>query len=101
MRLINSDGQITDARVLAEAGGSANRNTATVIDNGKYIAAVAICAAICGLCAAQSWSIYQDSRNIGNDLQDEYQKTRNHTIELEARLKVLADEVQEMKHERR
>lgn len=56
MRLINSDGQIVDAKVSAAPGASANRNTNTIIDNGKYIATVAICAALCGVSAVYAWA---------------------------------------------
>lgn len=72
-------------------------NQSIIIDNGKYMAVVVVLAIVCGLSTAMSFSIYQDSRNLKIDLQDEYQKTRNHTIELEARTKVLADEVQNLK----
>lgn len=83
-------------------------NQSIVIDNGKYMAVVAVLAIVCGLCAAISWwavteqhAVAIQFRDASLDTQDQYQKERNHVIELEARLKILGDEVQEIKHERR
>ncbi len=74
------------------------------IDNGKHISAVAICAALCGIAAVfAGWSVYKwheyavRYRDDSVDLQMQYEKERNHIIELEARLKVLGDEVQSLK----
>ena len=78
------------------------------IDNGKHVAAVAICAVVCGLCAALSWWAVSKQGDISDryhgdsvDWQNQHERERNHVIELEARLKILGDEVQEIKHERR
>lgn len=81
--------------------GKANQFASVVIDNGKYMAVVVILAVICGFCANVSWRMQNDFRNESIAIQDQYQKERNHVIELEARQKVLADELQELKHERR
>lgn len=77
------------------------------IDSSKHVTAVAVCAVVCGLCLMGTcWSLYQmhwtevHHHDDAMDLQDEYQKVRNHVIELEARTKVLTDEV-EKSHERR
>lgn len=74
------------------------------IDNGKHIAAVVICALVAGGCAVATWNavLKQDilehqHHDDAKTLQDEYQKVRNHTIELEARQKAQADELQELK----
>lgn len=84
--------------------------SAQVIQNfsGKHVAAVAICAAICGLCAAISWWAVQENiktalryRDDSIDMQMQYEKERNHVIELEARQKFLADQLQELSHVRR
>lgn len=99
MRLINSDGQVCDAKVVAQPGGNANRNSITLVDG--RLSAVVICAALCGICTAISFTVWRSYHDDAVDIQDQYQKERNHVIELEARLKILGDEVQEMKHERR
>lgn len=91
-----------------EQSNDGRANQSIIIDNGKYIAAVTICAVTCGLCLCASiWAISEQHKLTSEyrenylDTQDEYQKERNHVIELEARQKALADELQEMKHERR
>lgn len=91
---------------MQRAGDRSNQSI--VIDNGKYVAAIVVCAVVCGLCAAVSWWSVSASRDVtigfrdeSLDIQDQYQKERNHVIELEARLKILGDEVEEMQHVRR
>lgn len=83
--------------------GRAN-NQSIIIDTGKHAAGLAICAIVCGLCAAISWWAVSEQRAIAIryhddavDVQDQYQKERNHVIELEARLGVLGDEVRNLK----
>ena len=71
------------------------------IDNGKHVAAVAFCAIVCGFCAALCWKMSVSFHDDSVDIQDQYQKERNHVIELEARLKVQGDQIQEMSHVRR
>ena len=78
------------------------------IDSSKHISAVALCAIVCGLCAAISWWAVYEQRDTARryrddsiDMQDKYDRERNHVIELEARLKIQGEEIQEMKHERR
>lgn len=99
MRLINSDGQVCDAKVVAQPGGNANRNSITLIDG--RLSVIAICAVLCGVCAAISFTVWRSYHDDAVDIQDQYQKERNHVIELEARLSFLTNEVQEMKHEHR
>lgn len=94
MRLINSDGQITDAKVIAEPGGSANRNTQTIIDNGKYIAAVAICAVIAGASAVSAFH----SAGVARDVDINYQVLLNHETKIESRLEYVESELKELRH---
>lgn len=77
------------------------------VDASKHATLIAVCALVCGICAAVSWWAVNEQRSVSVkyhddsvDLQDQYLKERNHVIELEARLKVLGDEVQELKHVR-
>lgn len=64
------------------------------IDNGKHIAAVAICAAICGLALAVAlWAGYQ-----AQVMTTEYRVVLNHTMEMEAKQKIIIDEVEALKH---
>lgn len=89
-------------------GDNDRGNQSIIIDNGKYMAVVVVLAVVCGISATVSvWAAlsmrateisYRDSYLY---TQEEFQKTRNHTIELEAGLKVLSDQVQENKHVRR
>lgn len=92
---------------LSQVAGDRS-NQSVIIDNGKYMAVVAVLAVICGGCAVATWNSTGRQADIGKRYsedsmytQDQYQKERNHVIELEARLKILGDEVQEMKHVRR
>ena len=85
---------------FAQAAGERS-NQSIIIDNGKYLAVIVVLAVVCGFCANVSWTIQKDYRNDRITLQDEYQKERNHVIELEARLGVAVDEIRELKHERR
>lgn len=79
-----------------------NRSAQVIqVDTGRHVAVVAICAVICGICTTISFTTWRAMHDDMVDVQDQYQKERNHVIELEARLKVLADELQELKHERR
>lgn len=58
------------------------------IDNGKAVAAVAVCAAICGLSLAVAlWAGYQAQL-----MTTEYRITTNHVMELEARQKLMEEE---------
>lgn len=68
------------------------------IDSSKHVTMVAVCAIVCGLCAAISFTCWRAAHDDLVDVQDQYQKERNHVIELEARQKVLADELEELKH---
>lgn len=75
------------------------------IDVSRHAAVVAVCAVVCGICVAVSWWAIAEQRAIGVrfhddsvDMQDQYQKERNHVIELEARLNVLSNQVQELTH---
>src|SRR5689334_2382637 len=107
MRMINSDGQVVNAKVLARDSGTANRNdNSIVIDTGKHAATLALCAILCGLCAAVSWWAVEAQHDIAVryrddslNTQEEFQKVRNHVIELEARTKVNADEIAALKQE--
>lgn len=71
------------------------------IDMGKGFAAMLVCAVISGICATISFTVWRSAHDDSVDIQDQYQKERNHVIELEARLKILGDEVQHMKESRR
>lgn len=83
-----------------EQAAEGRNNQSIIIDNGKYMAVIVVLAIVCGFCANVAWRMQSDFRNDAIDIQDQYQKERNHVIELEARLKILGDEVQEMKHVR-
>jgi hypothetical protein len=92
MRLINSDGQICDAKVVAKPGGNANRNSITLVDGRLSI--IAICTAICGVSLAFAiWAGYQ-----ADLMTTEYRVVLNHTMEMEAKQEVLIKEVEELKH---
>lgn len=83
-------------------------NQSIIIDTGKHTAALAVCAVICGICAAVSWWAVHTQDEIATRyrddslyVQEQYQKERNHVIELEARTKVNADEITALKQELR
>lgn len=71
------------------------------IDMGKGLAAMLVCAVICGMCATVCWTTWRSYHDDSVDIQDQYQKERNHVIELEARLHTLTDDVEALRHERR
>lgn len=65
-----------------------NRSAQVIqIDNGKYIAVVAVCAALCGVSCVMSWMAAAEARTATT----EYRVLLNHTMELEATLKALED----------
>lgn len=55
------------------------------IDNGKYIAVVAVCAALCGVSAVMAYNATQEARNAST----EYRVLLNHTMKLENKLEAL------------
>ncbi len=64
------------------------------IDNGKHVAAVAVCAAICGLSLAVAlWAGYQ-----AQVMTTEYRVQLNHTMHLEAEQSALKTRVEIMEN---
>lgn len=95
MQLVNSDGQIVDATVDASgAGSSANRNTNVIIDNGKYVAVVAVCALVAALSAAYAW----DAKTQARDTDTNYQVLLNHVTKLESRVEFAEAKLKEFEH---
>ena len=63
-----------------------NRSAQVIqIDNGKYIAVVAVCAALCGISAVMAYNATNEARNAST----EYRVLLNHYMELEASVKEL------------
>lgn len=58
------------------------------IDNGKYIAVVAVCAALCGVSAVMAYNATNEARNAST----EYRVLLNHYMELEASVKEMSNE---------
>lgn len=58
------------------------------IDNGKYIAVVAICAALSGVSAVMAYVATQEARNAST----EYRVLLNHTMKLENKLEALEND---------
>lgn len=98
MRLINSDSQIVDSNEIETDGPVAVSSSKS--DGGRATALV-ICTALCAISAVIAVRVAYSYHDDSVDIQDQYQKERNHVIELEARLHTLTDEVQEIRHERR
>ena len=78
------------------------------IDNGKHIAAVAICAALAATaaviavwCAWQFTTVAARYEKVAVDTGTEYRVQLNHYMEIEAKQKVMADEIEELKHGQR
>jgi len=116
MRLINSDGQIVDAKVVAEAGGNANRNEVRL-----EVGALTLIAALSVMIVSVALSVWAmaDAKGV-RDLADqrhesllaqqqrvekawEIAKTEdrvqiNHMMEMEAKQKSLIEEVEALKH---
>lgn len=69
MRLINSDGQVEDAKVTAEAGGVANRNeaNASVRDYGNHIAALGF--AIAAFCLSAANTLWLTGRTLSAEFE--------------------------------
>ena len=96
MRLVNSDSQIVDAiEVKTDAPVAVSSSKS---DGGKSTAHV-ICAVLCAISATIAIGCAYAFHDDSLDLQDQYQKERNHVIELEARQKALADEISYLKQE--
>lgn len=69
-------------------------NQSIIIDTGKHAAVIAVCAVVCGLSGAVAlWAGYQ-----AQVMTTEYRVELNHRMEMEARQKVMAEEIQEIKH---
>jgi hypothetical protein len=58
------------------------------IDNGKYIAVVAVCAALCGISAVMAYNATNEARNAST----EYRVLLNHYMQLEASVKEMGNE---------
>jgi hypothetical protein len=87
--------RIPDYAVRARNGG---RSAQVIqIDSSKHALIMAVSAFVCGVCVLASLILLRVSHDDLVDVQDQYQKERNHVIELEARLKILGDELQELK----
>lgn len=98
MRLIQSDGQIVDGiEIDADAPVAVSSSKS---DGGKATALV-ICTALCAISAVIAVRVAYSYHDDSVETWEQYQKERNHVIELEARLNALTGEVQELKHERR
>lgn len=83
-------------------------NQSIIIDTGKYAAAMVLCAVVCGVCSGVTWWAVDRQREVSDryhsdtvDWQNQHERERNHIIELEARLQIQGQEIQEMKHVRR
>ncbi len=66
--------------------GNANNQT-IVLDTGKHMAAIALCAAICGVSVVLSVWAAVEARAAAT----EYRVLLNHTMELEAKQKAMED----------
>lgn len=62
-------------------------NQSIVIDNGKYVAAVVVCAALCGLSMAFAWHADQKA----DEAITEYRLMLNHQMYLESQLETLKE----------
>jgi hypothetical protein len=78
------------------------------VETGRHVAAVAICAVICGMsvvvamwCVDRFATISAAYEKSQTDMGTEYRLQLNHYMDLEAKQKVMADEIQELKHVRR
>lgn len=88
--------------------GQSSANQSIIIDTGKHAAIVAICAALCGIsvtvavwCAVQFTTLSASYERAASAAGTEYRLQLNHYMDLEARQKVMADEIEELKHVRR
>lgn len=73
-----------------------NRSAQVIqIDNGKHVAAVAICAAICGMCAMFAWHADQSAR----DAITEYKVMLNHQMYLENQVENLKEKASAIRPE--
>jgi len=68
------------------------------IDNGKAVMAVAICAALCGICAAISITTVWHSETTEINMESQYRKTQNHVDEMTNEVKRLRDRLEDREH---
>ena len=68
------------------------------IDNGKSVAAIALCAALCGICTAVTigtvW--HSNAREVATESQ--MRKTQNHVDEMTNEVKRLKDRLEDRNH---
>lgn len=67
------------------------------VDTGKHIAAVVLCAAVCGMSVVFAWR----ASLLATETTIEYRVLLNHTVELEANQKALANRIEEIRNERK
>lgn len=98
MRLINSDGQVCDAKVVAHAGGNANRNSVTMVDSRWAVVALGF--AIASFAISGAVAFYAIGREIEAQLKiANIQAEASRDIGIEKRLNTQA--IDELKLEMR
>lgn len=80
-------------------GASSNVNSFRVDVGSFTLSAIVLCAIACGYCVSVAWDVSRKFHDESVDIQEQYQRERNHVIELEARTKVNADEISALKQE--
>lgn len=85
---------------LSQVAGDRS-NQSVIIDNGKYMAAIVVLSLIAGVSGAVAWWAATSYREDSLEIQDEYQKERNHVIELEGNQKSQAEEIHDLQRQLR
>ena len=69
-----------------------------VIDNGKSVASVAICAALCGICMAVTIGTVWHSKQVESDMMYRERILQNHVDEMTNEVKRFKDRLEDREH---